>query len=414
MVVKNRFRTKLLVFLAGCLLFPHVLSAQGRFVPGYVVNNTGDTVYCELLNTGREESSMDYIYKVPVNDSLIRVTPYNVLGFGTHDGKKFMRAKAIVETSGNRIYSIADTARGLQWEERFIFLQLLTEGESATLYYFFDDGKNFFYFQMDTTALIPLIYKKYSIEPTPNVSEGYIINNTFRDQLAYYLSCGNLPSQARTLDYSTRSLMAYFRAYFECTGESYHDYVRISGGRFHLRGVLISDYSTLRIEDGVTAYYSYPPGMNFGAGLEAVYAFAYNREKWALFLEGNYHHFTATDASYSLGTTVPESRVVYSSIEIPAGVSYSLILNKTNCFFLKAGIAPELILENAYLSFDVNNSANRYSLTPTTGLVFGAGYRYRFLSIEVRVRSKKNISRNIYLHESTLRIYSLRLAFSFF
>ncbi len=414
MVVKNTTLRKLLIFPAGWLLFIHILSAQAGFVPGYVVNNNGDSVYCELLNWGPEESSMDYIYKVPVKDSLIRVTPYNVAAFGTMDGKKFMRAKTFVETSGTRIYRVADTARGLQWEERFIFLRVLTEGKSATLYYFFDEGKNLFYFKMDTTTLIPLIYKKYSIEPTPYVSEGYIINNTFRDQLAYYLSCGDLPAKAGTLDYSTRSLMAYFRAYFECKGDPYQEYVRISRGRFHLRGVLIGDYSTLRIEDGTMAYYSYPPDLNPGAGLEAEYAFAYNREKWALFLEGNFHHFTATDASYSLGTTVPESRVVYSSIEVPAGVSYSLILNSNNRFFLKAGVAPEFILKNAYLSFEVNNPANKYSLTPTTGLVFGAGYRYRFLSLEVRFRSKKNISRNIYLHESTLTMYSLRLAFSFF
>ena len=406
---------KYLLCLAGItLLAPPLLQAQGSFIPGYIKDNAGKTIYCELLNTGREESSMDYIYKIPPEDSIIHITPYNIMEFGLDNRKKFVRAKAIVENSPDRIYQISDTARGLQWEERFIFLEVLIEGPSATLYYFFDDGKDRFYFKTDTTAIIPLIYKKYTVAPTPNIPEKFIINNTFRNQLAYYLSCDNIKQKISTLEYSKKALTALFSNYLTCKGEPFRNYAVIQKGKFHLRGIFLSDLSTLKVQDGTTAHYQYPSELNFGFGLEAEYAFAYNRHKWAIFLEANYHHFSATNAQYSLGTPVPETRVEYRSVNTPVGVAYSFILNKYSRFFIKAGVAAEFVLKDSYISFDVDNPENNYSLTPTTGLLLGTGYRYRFISLEARISSKKNITRNIYLHESNLRIYSFRIAFSFF
>ncbi len=390
-------------------LIPAAISAQGGFKSGYIINSSHQKINCLIANYGTENSSMKYVYKLSRKDSLRKVDISNTEEFGINDTKKFIRAKVILEVSDDRITQLSDTAKGLKWIEKYVFLQILVEGKFATLYYYFDEGIDRFFYSTMNTPIEPLIFKKYYLTVTPYHPTTIVLNNAYIRQLEDNLICPETMNPVKNLSYNKKKLIEYFKNYYLCNWTDYKVYGKVNKGKFKLKGGFIFDRSSFFINDGLLEYYDFPVNPGYTGGLEFEYSIPFNRYKWSLFAEVNYHYYKSTISEPALNS---ETSINYQFIEIPIGISYYFILNKNHKIFIRPGISPNFNINGSYISF--YNPENKEEPTPEMNAFIGGGYGFKRLSLEFRYYSSKNITQNLYQRGSEFSQMSLLLKYTLF
>lgn len=205
-----------LTFLFLTLVF--LSTAQIQFKEGYIINNRNERIDCQIRNLGREESTIHYEYRLGESGDFEKIELSKFVEFGVENELKCIRAFVPIDMSPDRITSVEDTLS--VWEEGHAFLSVLLEGELATLFAYHDLGKDFFFYRLEGSDLVPLIYKKYEVGVTPNFVQRRIYNNTFREQLALHLACGN-QNKAEKISYTKKDLVTYFEKYHQCKKKDY-------------------------------------------------------------------------------------------------------------------------------------------------------------------------------------------------
>lgn len=391
------------------ILIPSALSAQGGFQKGYIINTSHQKVECLIANYGSENSSMNYVYKFSKKDSLRKIDITNTEEFGINKTKKFIRYKVLLEVSPERITQISDTAKGLQWVEKYVFLQVLVEGEFATLYYYFDEGIDRFFYSTLNTPVEPLIYKKYYLAVTPYHPTSILLNNTYIKQLKENLICPDNIDLTKHLAYNKKKLIGFFKSYYECNWADYHVYEKLNKSKFRMKAAFILDRSSFFIHDGQLEYYDFPVKTAYSGGLAFEYLIPFNRYKWSLFAEVNYHYYRSTIFEPALDS---ETSIHYQFIEVPFGISYYFILNKNHKLFIKPGVSPNFNTGDAYISF--YRQDNKDVLIPEMNAFIGGGYNYKRLSLEFRYYSKKNITQDLYQRGSEFSQISFLFKYTLF
>ncbi len=405
-ILNQKMRIKIFILTIG--LFPVLLFSQAGFKAGYIINTRHQKSECLIANYGVENSSMKYVYKLSKKDSLKNIYITNVEGFGVNNSKKFIRTKLMLEISDDRITRLSDTIRGLRWVEKYVFLQVLVEGKFASLYNYFEEGINHFYYSSLNTSIEPLIYKKYYLAVSPHHPTSIIINNTYKEQLDKNLICADGTISIKNLSYNKKKLIEYFKTYYQCNWTDYQVYDKINKSKFKLKIAFIMNQSSFRIDDGQINFYQFPAKINYSMGLEAEYLIPFNQYKWSLFTEVNYQYYKSNFSEPNLNSI---STINYQYIEIPLGINYYMLLNDNHRLFIRTAIVPNFIVGDSYMSF--YNPENCYELTSSLNVFVGGGYCYKRLGIEFRYYSVRNITQNLYLRGSEFSQISLRLKYSF-
>ncbi len=400
----NIFLRIFLIFI----LLPFVLSAQSGFKTGYIIDTSHQKIECLIANYGIENSSMKYVYKLFKKDSLKKIDITNVEGFGISDTKKIIRAKVMLEVSDDRITQLSDTIRGLRWNEKYVFLEVLVEGKFASLYFYFEEGVNYFYYSTLNTPIKPLVYKKYYLSVTPYHPTSIIINNTYKKQLKKNLICADGDIKIKNLSYNKKKLVEFFKAFYQCNWTDYQAYEKINKSKFKLKIAFIMNRSSFRVNDGQIEFYQFPVKISYSMGLEAEYLIPFNRYKWGIFTEVNYHYYKSDFSEPKLNSV---TTINYQLIEIPIGVNYYIMLNENHRLFIRTAIVPNFIVGDSYISF--YNPENRHELTSALNVFIGGGYCYKRLSIGFRYYSIRNITQNLYLRGSEFSQISIRLKYTF-
>ena len=183
------------ILLSICLLSP----AQEKFKEGYIVNNRHEKIPCLIRNSGDEESTQYFEYRLMGSKTTQRIELSTVEEFGIEGEFKCIRALISIDKSPDRIKSIKDTVP--QWEKGHAFLHVLFEGELASLYSYNDHGTPLFFFSLEDSDIVPLVYKRYQVETSPNIIQQILYNNMFRDQLVFtWLATAKKHRQDRLLE----------------------------------------------------------------------------------------------------------------------------------------------------------------------------------------------------------------------
>lgn len=386
------------------LLAPATGLGQVAFHQGYILTNEGERRECQIANYGSEQSSMDYHYRFSRRDTARRIDIRYIQAFGV-DNKRFFRAKVLIETSPERITTKEPPP--LQWQEKHAFVQLLFKGDSASLFFYNDEGRFYFYLRRPDGPFEPLVYKRYVVQLTPNEPSSILENNLFREQLRRVMYCPQLEDELNKLEYNRRSLLDYFIRYHECRGTRYEISGRVARAKMNLKVTTLLNRSTFQIDDYLN-HYDFGTDATFSGGLEIEYLIPHNKYKLSLFVEGNYYYRHSSYLDLQTGQT---STIHFQYIEVPLGINYYFILKPAHRLFVRAGISPNFYVGDSYMLF--YNPNNTYELNNITNLFAGAGYRFKRLSVEYRYYSKQNITQNVYRRGSIHTRMAFLLKFSF-
>lgn len=406
-----KFRHIFFVFIflaAGLTAF-----GQVEFKEGYIVNNRQERTDCLIRNTGQEESASKYQYKLKNEKEITDIELSKIEEFGIDGELKCIRALIAIDVAPSRISSVKDTIS--RWEEGHAYLKVLVEGELATLYSYFDQGIESFFYRYPGSEIEPLIFKKFSLEITPNVVSQYFYNSAYVEQLAQNLACGDHAGN-RNLQYTKKSLVDYFTAYYQCRNAEplvlKSSQVKKGSLRFKL-GVNqnIMQHSIEEFSDALPNVV-FSKERSSGYSAEVEYLLPFNLYKWGFFAEANYYsYFSDKNTSASLPSEQTGTVVDYKTIEFPFGITHYMNLNRNNRLFVRAAFAPHLILKESYIAF---SDTYRSGFSTASRALFGAGYNYNRVSVEFRYYTPQNITMNLYKRSSDLTQISFRLSYNLF
>lgn len=398
------------LFLSVCF----VSSAQVKFKEGYIINNRHERIPCLIRNAGGEESTMNYEYKLNNSKDVHKMELSKIEEFGIGDELKCIRALISIDMSRERIKNMRDTVS--QWEEGHAFLNVLVEGKSASLYSYHDYGAPLFFFRREESNIVPLVYKKYQIEITPNFVQETLNDNSFRDQLNEYLACNNQKNADR-ISYTKKDLVRYFEDYNKCKNGSYTVYKtsQVKNGILLLKPGVSLNSVQLGIQNPIDAgpkiYFEKENSVGFG--IEAEYIFPFNRYEWSVFAEANYLIYKTSNVA--AGSEINPSlyrgyAIDFKSIEFPVGLKYYVNLDKNNRLFVKAAYVPYAILSRSYIAF---SESHREKFSASSHLLFGLGYNYRNLGVEFRYYTPTDITQNIYKRGSDMDQVTFKIFYAF-
>lgn len=396
-------------FFGQCL----ISAAQLKFIEGYIITNNHLKTDCLIRNSGNAESSMNFEYKLKDDNKIENIELSKIEAFGVENEMKFVRSLIKIDVSPDRITRLKDTVNSPEWEEGHAYLKILVDGKSASLYSYYNEGKNLFFYSIGDSATEPLFYKKYSLEITPGIVEQSLINKTYQKQLKQNLACGD-PDEASKISYTKKDLVKYFIDYHICKGVDYTvpKSTELKKGSFRFKvGTNINRINMVAEDYVVASKITFSSESSIGFSAEAEYLLPFNNFKWSLFAESNFYSYHSVYSDYAFNPDHDGYIVDYYTIELPLGINYYLNLNPNHRLFLRGAFVPHFILGSSYIDF---NSDARYSFSPASRMLFGVGYNYRRLSMELRYYSAQNITQNIYRKGSDLSQISFRISYILF
>lgn len=406
----NSKRILLLLFFSGLGL---ISVAQMQFVDGYIVTNNHKKVHCQVRNRGSSDSSADFEYRLNDGSERKKIELSKVEEFGVENNLKYVRALIKVDVSPDRIAHLKDTVNSPEWSEGHAYLKTLVEGELATLYSYFYEGKKVFFFRSGNSATEPLFFKEYRLEAIPGSQERILTNNAYKEQLKEYLGCAG-DEEIKKTTYTERSLIQYFVNFHICKNSDFHLFntFQTNKGSFRLKiGTSLNRFGMVAQDYDDASKITFAPAISLGVGAEAEYLLPFNNHRFGLFAESNLYSYKSTYSDNAFNLSHEGYIVDYKTIEFPVGANFYINLGPFNRLYLRGGVVPHLILAESSITF---HSDLHYSFSPSMRMMYGIGYNFRKLGVEFRYYSGQNITQDIYKRGSELSQVSFRIYYTLF
>ena len=387
-------------------------SGYAQKINGYIVKNDGERIECHVLNTGNEEATTFYEYILPGNTKSQKMDLATIKEFGIGNDQKFIRELIQIDASSDRIKRAEDAEKGPEIQEGHGYLRVLYEGQRASLYSYYDEGRTFFYYKKRESDITLLYYKQYEVEVATGVIQNIIIDNTYKEQLSTAFEPED-PKMITKLSYTKKSLTRFFETVNQAeAGSSPILYKKISQGYFraNVSGALnINSYRVRNLEFSQMIVFSQEPSFTYG--LEFEYIFPHNKHRWGLFL-GAYHSSYQSDKASKIGeNNLTDFEINYKAFDFPLGISWNVPIFKNCNIFSKVGFVPQIITESSYVTL---GAEYHYPFESVGSAVFAAGIRMGRFSAEYRYYSNKNITQNLYNRESRLSQSTILVGVSLF
>lgn len=358
--------------------------AQIIFEKGYFIDNNDQKISCQIRNKEWKNNPVVFEYKTDDNLTVKTGSLESVKEFGVGTTIRFVRCTVDMDRSSDRVEKLTEE-REPEFQEETLFLRILVDGK-ASLYHFEDGSLNRFFYQLDGSNILQLVYKRYFVSPT---EAG--VNNRYRQQLSNELKCGK-ELKVENLEYQKNPLVKFFIKYNECKKSEFTSYYKKwKKGSFHL-GIRAGYHLNTLLVDGPFFSASdfkiqYKPGYRIGVSAELTLPF--NKNKWAVLFEPNLQLFkaeTTLESNFSLDRAVA---VKANSIELPVGVRYYFFLNDKSKIFINFFSEIDVQL-STYVKIERTSSLT--SSIPLHSNSVGAGYSFRSnFSLEIRYLIRKDI-----------------------
>jgi hypothetical protein len=406
---------KPIIFCFIFSVFSLTASAQMKFIDGYIVSNNHEKIDCMIRNIGNDESAMNFEYRLKGEKEIKKIELSKIEQFGIEGQLKCIRVLIDIEVSPKRIKELKDTVQ--QWEKGHAFLKVLVEGNLASLYSYFHEGRSLFFYSTGNSSIKPLIYKAYYLDVASNlIHQQTFYNNTYRQQLKQYVSCEGNTGNLKKVSYTKKALVEYFINYHQCMETDYKNYrsARVNKGSLRLKINVTSNNNQLTIKEFSDALPNlvFSKENSIGFGAEAEYLLPFNNYKWSLFAESNLISYSSNTLINDHNRALLKSHIInYKAIEFPLGINRYVNISEDHRLFLRTALIPQVILSDAYIAF---KNDFHYDLTSSYRFFIGGGYNFKRVGIEFRYYSPQNITQNIYKRGSRLSQISFRLFYTLF
>lgn len=417
------YRTILAVtFSVTIFIIPQSLYSQNNFIKGFIITNENDTI-SGFIDYKNWEINPDRIsFKKTLADKKSEF--YNAMTIKEFDvnNEIYESGEIQIETSPVQTNELSHNAV-MDFENRTAFLLAFVRGQKSLYLYKTKKQKEQYYIKNDTTFEL-LKYKKYL---KTNESENVVVleNKKYIGQLMLYL--GNyeeLIPQIQTAEYNQKSLIKLFNNYYSKnqTTAIYRreaDKIKSEFGAF--AGITSTTVAFYGWYNQALLYTNYPSSTDFTAGLSYNFVLPRNREKWSIYNELMYstYKFAGRSVDY-LNENQYEiftSGFGLSYIKINNLLRYNFLLKDLK-IFLNAGLSNGFVIaENRnnlitetrfYTSHSVSTTKVLDEIrTYEQGLMWGAGIKYRNLSLEFRLEQANGMSPYVGLHGNIDRYFML-------
>ena len=135
-------------------------SGQTNFENGYFINSDGATINCLIKSIDWKKNPSGFKYKLSKNDKTKTANLIDVAEFGINNFSKYIRATVNLDRSPSNLDLLTEQ-RDPVFNEETLFLKVLIEGE-ANLYLYEDTDLRRFFFNVKTSDIQQLVFKKLS------------------------------------------------------------------------------------------------------------------------------------------------------------------------------------------------------------------------------------------------------------
>lgn len=397
---------KKIYFILVFVLATIQVYSQWKFAPGYIIDNEGEKTNCLLVNTGVQYKGEDYIYKINKTDNPTEVDIKTISEFGVNDALRFVRSEIVLDVSDNKIETLSDTLNHQEWGDGHAFLCELVGSEIASLYYYYFEGQEYYFYKTKENKIKNLIYKKYQLDSPHQVETQFLYDTRFRDQLEFYFPCS---INSTSVSYKKNNLKKYFETYIKEQNADYKSYKKETVGQLQFMAAAMLNSSSFYMKKDATLGTHFGENNTFAYGAEINYLFKFNRNLLGLFAEASYTQFKA---DYQDPANPQTSGIDYHVIEMPVGVL--LNFNVVNDFkiYTKAGLVSNFVMDKS--SIFLNDESNTYELKSSTNMLFAAGIKYKKIGAEFRYYTTRNITPHIYNKGSEFEQMAFRVSYTFF
>lgn len=345
--------------------------AQTKFESGYILKNDSVIVNCQILNKDWKNSPDRITYKIQENAESVTVSASDIKAFGI-GAKKYISAVVKIDRTA-LAKNIFSTNSQPEWEERLLFLKVLSEGQ-ANLFSYELTATVLFFFNVNGSPIQQLVYREYKD------SDGKLKSNTlYLNQLNASLSCGKSYNSLNSIKYTHEKLVRYFDEYNQCMGKSEEPVSKekVKRQAFNIKptiGLMSSSLTIKNSLNGTKAEYDRAIHPRFG--LEFDYTLPFNNQKWEIYFEPIFYQYKA-EGSSNAGKT----NITFSSGEFHLGLRHYFFLNKHTKLFLTLGAINNFI-DHGEITF--GGGLSDLELKTRFNFTIGAGFEFKKLSLGVR------------------------------
>ena len=191
----KKMKKKLILSLITILFFKSY--SQLKFESGYFITNAGVKVNCLIKNFDWKDNPTNFTYKLADNTNTLHNTIDSVKEFGINNEFVFRKFTVGIDRASEDIDNMS-TNKEPELNNETLFLKVLVQGK-ASLYYYGDGNLVRYFYTIDTSNAVQLIYKSYRVG-----DEGIKQNKTYQEQLWQHLKCEKISTQdVENADYNT-------------------------------------------------------------------------------------------------------------------------------------------------------------------------------------------------------------------
>lgn len=336
-------------------------SAQSNFQPGYIVTQSGDSLYGKIDDQDWIINPEAILFRPSDSSQSQTFTPKDLHSFGV-DGKRYLSQLVSIDETPMTVndYNIVHVTS----ITKAVFLSVLVRGR-VSLFFYKDSRDHFYYSTSDAT--LELISHEYVTKSGGALYEVTNGKNEFRDQLAHLCPTQN----AGNLGYNKRSLTNFVAACDAKNPSTSPTFVKkIGSTQFQLQLLLgLSSSSTINVatlNGYLMRLVNYR--QNLAVGVSGEFISPGGREKRSIFTDLLFN-------SYSVGNTVDHKVLTVDYLKADAGMRYKFGAYRIRPF-AEAGLSLAMPLH--YKSVGIRPDA----MSP--GLILGLGVQLWRFGFDVR------------------------------
>ncbi len=381
------------------------LGAQSGFESGYYITDQGERVSCLIRNKDWGFNPHQFRYKMGPEKGTLTASIASVREFGIGTTHKYQRFIVEFDRTTEDIDKLSLEKEPVNIPDT-VFLKVLVEGK-ASLYLYENGELRRFFMKLGDQPIQQLVYKSYLTE-----NRQVARNETYKQQLAATLQCGNVVSAA-AYKYEKREMARLFNNYNSCSGGSSNDYTALQGkSSFHIAlrpGIKFASFKISRPAappvDPNPTHINFKDQTGFRFGVEAEFVLPMNKNKMSIIFEPTYQYYNSVSTTPSHPATIK-----YSSLELPVGVRYTIAPEGKASFFFNVQYSPDLAF-NSKIDFQ-NSGSSDLELKPGGSFNFGLGVRIKQkYSAELRIAGGRDLAKTSFAWTSNYTSFSFVLGY---
>lgn len=398
------------------VLISSTMYAQIKFEKGYYINTSGEKIEGYIKNIDWHFTPEEFIFKSTLNGESNTLNVSDIKEVAVYNGAKFIKYFVRVDISTDNLQKLSNSKEPV-WESRELLLRVLVS-DKATLYKYTTQEVRAYFFAMNDSVPIELVYKKYMVDGS-TMGE----NSQFRQQIYKSLKCNSISlEEVKKLRFRESELIEIFEKYNSCISGK-----PIESSKNKKKNTIINlsvrpgvNLSSVDLTNSSTPSYGADFDSEMGArlGVEFEYVLPFNKNKWAFITEPTYQYYnTEKKIIYNETITIKNEATMvvdYSSIEFPVGFRYYIFLNKNTKLFIDGTAVFDLALNNHIYAKERTQLIN---LDEPTGLDIGLGAGIKFAnkySAQLRYLTPRSVSGESITFDGRYSTVSFIVGYTFF